>query len=146
MRLHVACDEGSVEIEGRAALRAAAAVVGRTHRLTVDRETIGRATEWIEECGGPEASLDETMKFATMYTKPFGLFSLPAEYSLGLLMALNDEAEHRAMEGGDAELAESWHEAEEIARADRSRERLLSPNVLARANARVASAMERDTP
>lgn len=116
MVLHLQHTRGSTAFEGRDAERVAAIVLPAINRHGGDTRTIALAVEAIEQCGGSEAYLDEMTRLGSMYTKPFGLFSLPDVYSLAFEMALHEEAERRALHGEVRELEQAWEDAEATAR------------------------------
>lgn len=116
MLLHLAHANGSTEFEGRAAHKVAAVLAPKLNRHGGFPKEVQWAVEAIEECGGSDEYLEEAARIGPMYTRRFGLFSLPRVHALAFEMALHEDAERHAMQGELAELADEWRYAEEGAR------------------------------
>ena len=108
-------------LRGNAAVRVLAAIVPRMNLEGGSKKEIGAAVKLVEETMGLDQLLLSVARDQSRQTAryrrwlPNGVHFLPAETRLAMEMALNEESEHRALEGELALLELAWKEAEEIA-------------------------------
>lgn len=84
------------------------------NRFGTDRETLGDATELLEQRGDAAEYMHWMLERASMRVQD-SLTNFPEADSLALEIALHEEMERRALEGELAELEQAWREAEEVA-------------------------------
>ena len=116
---------GKYSLEGDTALRAMAAILPHLNVDAGSKGEVSSAVQRIEDAGSPEDFLkwvagrpgeQEPYGRRRRWGKsPDGLHHLGVEMRLALEMAVNEESEHRALEGELALLELAWKDAEEIA-------------------------------
>jgi len=115
---------GKYSLEGDIALRAMAAILPHLNVDAGSKGEVSSAVQRIEDSGSPEHFLkwlagrpgeQEPYRLRRWAKSPVGLHHLGVEMRLALEMAVNEESEHRALEGELALLELAWRDAEEIA-------------------------------
>jgi hypothetical protein len=126
---------GEEVFRGPDAERVAAVILPQINRFGGKRKDVAEAVREIESHGHSAQYLTALAKRSRYFMKPmaevgakrsarkrqerefhkYGLFSLPVAQRLALEMALHEESERRALEGELTQLAQAWHDAEEIA-------------------------------
>ncbi|MFN2566504.1 MAG: hypothetical protein ABR499_16020, partial [Gemmatimonadaceae bacterium] len=118
-------DGGWTDIEGGAALRTLAQLMASANRLGATNAQVRDAVQDVEDAGDAATYLARTsnkggwrstriMSLLNEY-RGLGALRLSASERLALEMALNEESEHRALEGELAQLEQAWRDAEQIA-------------------------------
>ena len=108
-------------LRGSAAVRTLGAIIPRMNFQGGSRKQVEGAVKLIEDSAGLDALLLAVARDPARQTGryrrwlPNGVHFLPAETRLAMEMALNEENEHRALEGELEVLELAWKEAEEIA-------------------------------
>jgi hypothetical protein len=121
--LRVAHDGGSIRYQGSAALRTTAQLLSRANWLGGAAPLVQRAVSRIDTVGDAMEFLLATGRRFTRHRgkrmlaqfRRLGALNLEPVERLALEMAVNEEAERRALEGELSALADEWKRAEEIA-------------------------------
>ena len=123
LTLRVAHDGGASHLGGDKALTAGGRLLARANWLGGAGRMVQNAVDQIDEIGDADGFLQKTAerfsrfhgrRMMAKYRRVGAMSLLPVE-RLALEMAVNEEAERRALEGELAKLADEWKEAEEIA-------------------------------
>jgi hypothetical protein len=123
LTLRVAHDGGATHYDGDKALSAGGRLLSRANWLGGAGRLVQRAVQEIDETGDADGFLQKTAarfsrfhgrRMLAKYRRVGAMSLLPVE-RLALEMAVNEEAERRALEGELTRLAEEWKEAEEVA-------------------------------
>ena len=108
-------------LRGSAAVRTLGAIIPRMNFQGGSRKQVEGAVKLVEDSTGLDSLLLAVARDPARQTGryrrwlPNGVHFLPAETRLAMEMALNEEKEHRALEGELEVLELAWKEAEEIA-------------------------------
>jgi hypothetical protein len=123
LTLRVAHEGGASHFGGDKALSAGGRLLARANWLGGAGQMVRSAVDQIDEIGDADGFLQKTAarfsrfhgrRMMAKYRRVGAMSLLPVE-RLALEMAVNEEAERRALEGELARLADEWKEAEEIA-------------------------------
>jgi hypothetical protein len=104
---------GATSLHGDDASRALAKLMPAINPRGASTDVLVGAAEVLENAESVEDYVRWMLRLASH--PQFGLLALPEASSLAFEMALNEEAERRAMDGELAALERAWREAEEIA-------------------------------
>ena len=114
-RLRVAALEGTVELAGEDALRAARLLLPAINRRGAGRRQVRRAVELLDGADGPADFFARAPVRDPTQGFPLPVVELDLPVRLALEMAAHEEAERRALEGELGALEREWIEAERIA-------------------------------
>ncbi|MFL5579212.1 MAG: hypothetical protein ACJ8AO_02480 [Gemmatimonadaceae bacterium] len=116
-------ESGVLDLTGDEALRTLGVILPHLNRYGGSRAAVASAVRVLEDAGGPEPYVTETVAALARRPRQPGMTpvggthvtKLAGPVRLALEMALHEEQERRALEGELAALAVRWKEAEEIA-------------------------------